>query len=293
MAGDWIKMEHVTPDKPEIVRMAGILNIDQDAVFGKCFRIWVWADQQTINGNDLNVTHSFLDRLSNCPGFSSALAEVGWLKTRNGKISIPNFDRHNGQTAKNRALTKDRVEKLRNDQNVTQSLPEKRREEIEKIKNQKRVRAVLAHVDPGNLPPAKNDPPNISETLATAQKAKQFEFLSDGTYPYLLAPEFSTDWAAWLDMRRKLRWDNGPRALVLALNKLHTWPLEKAVLSLQLSIERSYRGIFEPKEDFNGGRNDSSNRRGSENSFGKKEGAGIGSAAHAKAAREFPERLSL
>lgn len=275
MSGDWIKMQHVTPDKPEIVKMAELLKIDQDAVFGKCARIWIWADQQTIAGDDLAVTTSFLDRLTNCPGFSSALAEVGWLKCRNGRISIPNFSRHNGQTAKNRALTKDRMQRQRDDQIVTESSLEKRREEIEKNKNQKRVRAVLAHVDPGNLPPAKKDPPNISETLATAQKAREFEFLSDGTYPHLNSPVFSADWSAWLDMRRKLRWDNGARAMVLALNKLHAWPVEKAVLSLQLSIERSYRGIFEPKENFNAN------------------GNGIDQRKHAKDSREFTEKLSL
>jgi len=165
MAGDWIKLQNVTPDKPEIVALAEILKIDQDAAFGKCVRIWIWADQQTISGHDLSVTTSFLDRLTNCPGFSSALVEVGWLKARNGRLSIPNFDRHNGQTAKNRALTKDRMQRQRDDQSVTESSPEKRREE-----KKKRAKDVLAHVDPGNLPPAKKDPENIEATKSLIRR---------------------------------------------------------------------------------------------------------------------------
>jgi hypothetical protein len=131
MAGNWIKVEHVTPDKPEIIAVAQALGIDQDAVFGKCLRIWIWADQQTIDGNDLSVTAAFLDRLTNCPGFSDALKKVGWLASRSGRFLLPNFDRHNGQTAKNRALTNDRVKRLRNDITVTQSLPDQNKSKKE------------------------------------------------------------------------------------------------------------------------------------------------------------------
>lgn len=118
MAGAWIKFEHVTPDKPEIVAMADILKIDQDAVTGKCLRIWIWADQNTTTGQDLEVQDSFIDRLTHCPGFSAALRKVGWLHGRTGRLVIPNFDRHNGQSAKSRALAKDRQEETRDTRKV-------------------------------------------------------------------------------------------------------------------------------------------------------------------------------
>lgn len=111
---EWIKVEHTTPDKPEIVRAAAILGIDQDAVFGKCMRFWIWADLQSVSGDDIGVTFSFIDRHVNCPGFAEALRESGWMKLRkNGNVVIPHFERHNGQTAKNRALTRERMKKLR------------------------------------------------------------------------------------------------------------------------------------------------------------------------------------
>jgi hypothetical protein len=137
MAGDWIKLDCTTPDKPEIVAMAAHLKIDQDAVVGKCVRLWIWANQQSVDGNALNVTDSFIDRLSYCPGFADALRAVGWLIGRDSRLSIPHFDRHNGQPAKTRALTKDRVGKTRNGSecnaaSVTKPLPEKRREEKSK-----------------------------------------------------------------------------------------------------------------------------------------------------------------
>lgn len=161
MAGAWIKIEHVTPDKPEIVRMAEALHIDQDAVFGKCLRVWIWADQQTIDGNDLSVTPAFLDRLTNCPGFSDALISVGWLASRSGRFLLPNFDRHNGQTAKNRALTSDRVKRSRNGDGVTQSLPDQRESKSKKTP----------------LPPKGGErsrfaPPSVEEVAAYCQERK-------------------------------------------------------------------------------------------------------------------------
>lgn len=141
MAGDWIKIEHVTPDKPEIHKIADILGIDSDAVVGKLFRFWIWADQQAVTGNAISVTKTLIDRITYAPGFAEALLKVDWLQTRSGSFAIPHFDRHNGQTAKKRAETNRRVAKHRercNADDVTpplqKPLPEKRREEkIEEV----------------------------------------------------------------------------------------------------------------------------------------------------------------
>ncbi len=132
MAANWIKIEHSMPDKPEVDGIAVHLNLDHDAVVGKLLRFWIWADQQTIDGKSFNVTDSFLDRLTNCPGFAAALVQVGWLARRNGRLSLPNFDRHNGQTAKSRALSGDRVKRLRNDASATKALPDQSQRRSEK-----------------------------------------------------------------------------------------------------------------------------------------------------------------
>ena len=130
----WIKIEDCTPDKPEVIQLANILGIDQDAVLGKLIRVWLWADAQTYDGNAKtnaatvsqplvgalagrelanapSVSKAFLDRCTYCPGFGAALEQVGWLTAIGGVLSFPNFDRHNGQTAKQRAVTAKRVAK--------------------------------------------------------------------------------------------------------------------------------------------------------------------------------------
>ena len=143
MASNWIKLEVITPDKPEIFRLAEILNIDPDAALGKVIRFWAWADQQMIDGNaDCNargVTKSAIDRITFMAGFADALIQVGWLVESDGVLSLPNFERHNGKSSKKRAVTNERVTKIRelkrkgNAASVTQTdqkaLPEEEEEE--------------------------------------------------------------------------------------------------------------------------------------------------------------------
>ncbi|HBR6062075.1 TPA: DNA replication domain protein [Klebsiella pneumoniae] len=138
MASSWIKVEVITPDKPEIFQIAEILNIDPDAVLGKLVRIWAWADQQTVDGNAGSVTKGVLDRIAFITGFADALIAVGWLAYDGNKLILPNFERHNGESSKKRALTNRRVAAHRKNetQKVTLSalqkaLPEEEEEEEE------------------------------------------------------------------------------------------------------------------------------------------------------------------
>ncbi|HBT0507848.1 DNA replication domain protein [Klebsiella pneumoniae] len=142
MASSWIKVEVITPDKPEIFQIAEILNIDPDAVLGKLVRIWAWADQQTVDGNAGSVTKGVLDRIAFITGFADALIAVGWLAYDGNKLILPNFERHNGESSKKRALTNRRVAAHRKNetQKVTltalqKALPEEEEEEEEEVKD--------------------------------------------------------------------------------------------------------------------------------------------------------------
>lgn len=93
--------------------MAEILDIDPDAVLGKVIRFWMWADQNTENGN-LNVTTSgYINRITSCPGFADALVQVGWLRRGENCLVIPNFDYHMSESAKKRANNAKKVRKHR------------------------------------------------------------------------------------------------------------------------------------------------------------------------------------
>lgn len=147
MAGDWIKFEIGTSDKSEVWAIAQALTIDPDAVVGKLLRVWAWFDQHTEEGNAPIVTKMLLDRIVGVTGFCNSVIAAGWMTESESEISLTNFDRHNGKTAKNRATTAKRVasfkkgKKESNDEGngvgVTSPLPkeEKRREDIDINKN--------------------------------------------------------------------------------------------------------------------------------------------------------------
>jgi hypothetical protein len=104
MAGDWLKMRHDLADDPSIIRAAADLGIDEDAVLGKCFRLWSWADRHTTDGQASGIGLAWVDRLTRCDGFGAALVRAGWLDELDGGLCFPRFDRHCSDTAKQRAL---------------------------------------------------------------------------------------------------------------------------------------------------------------------------------------------
>lgn len=106
----WMKMEASTPNKPEVLAMTVRLGWDDpDLTVGKLFRVWNWFDQHTVDGVAQGVAPALLDRLVGVSGFMEAMQEVGWLVIGEEGLRLPNFDRHNGSTAKKRALTAKRV----------------------------------------------------------------------------------------------------------------------------------------------------------------------------------------
>lgn len=113
MGMDWIKVEKTTPDKPEIRRMASILGISRFEVFGRCFAVWSYFDDNATDGRVTSVDRSVIDDLAGVVGFALAMIQVGWLQERNNALLLPNFDRHNGKSAKQRALNTRRQSKLR------------------------------------------------------------------------------------------------------------------------------------------------------------------------------------
>lgn len=119
----WIKFDITTAEKPEVWRIAVILQLDPDTVVGKLLRIWAWFDAHTIDGNAPSVTTPLLNRLIGVDGFVQAMIEAGWAVDDGTTLTLPNFTRHNGQTTKQRLLTSRRVEnhKAKSNAKVTQA----------------------------------------------------------------------------------------------------------------------------------------------------------------------------
>ena len=115
MAGEWIKVERATPDKPEVMRIGRILGIDKDEAFGKLIRFWAWIDGVSVDGVVDGVVSTDVDAVVFQKGFTKALSEVGWCTYDDDAetLVVTNFDLHNGETAKKRAMKNRRQSKYR------------------------------------------------------------------------------------------------------------------------------------------------------------------------------------
>lgn len=140
MAGDWIKMRSNLATDPDVIDIAARVSMDEYGVVGRLQALWSWADQHSHDGTLPRATSAFVDRLTACPGFAEALRQVGWLEGRDSALRLPNWDRHNGNTAKARASETQRKQRQRDttrdkcpapcpDETGTTPGPEKRREE--------------------------------------------------------------------------------------------------------------------------------------------------------------------
>lgn len=104
MAGEWIKFDSSLPEKPETLAITAKMGWDDpDLTVGKLMRLFRWFDQHTTDGNADGVTSTLLDRVLGVTGFTECVATVGWIVVTEDGISLANFDRHNGATAKSRA----------------------------------------------------------------------------------------------------------------------------------------------------------------------------------------------
>jgi uncharacterized phage protein (TIGR02220 family) len=132
MAGEWIKLDAWIFDKPEVLRLSRLLGEDVHAVVGSLVFFWIWLDRHSVDGTVDGVTSSDVDAVANREGFAEAMAAVGWLRfdDKNERIEVPNFDAHNGETAKKRALKNDRQARWRASSTGASTREEKRREEV-------------------------------------------------------------------------------------------------------------------------------------------------------------------
>lgn len=212
MAGDWIKMRMDLPEDPAVIGIAQATGLDEDTVVGKLHRVWSWANRQTIDGNARTVTSSWLDRYVGVTGFSQAMVDVGWLTCKLGGddgISLPEFERHNSQSAKQRALTARRMSKMRNAAGVTVPSPEKRREREEKSKGETPLQT------PFRLP-------TCLQTLA-----------------------FRKAWDEWITYRVKAK----PETLARQLKRLAKMGEARAIAAIQHTIEKGWTGLREPEPE--------------------------------------------
>jgi chorismate mutase len=115
VAGDWLKMTHALPEKPEVLAIAGRTGMSRFEVVGRLFILWRWFDNNTTDGNALSVTSVTLNEClfgyQGDTNFVSEVVSARWLVETGDGISVVKFDEHISESAKQRAQTAKRVAK--------------------------------------------------------------------------------------------------------------------------------------------------------------------------------------
>ena len=118
----WIKIDVDTPNKPAIVRLANDCGCTRGDAFLAFFRLYSWLDEQTADGT-LYADADEVDAVARLQGTAASLSNSGWLSfAADGRLTVTNWQEHNGQSAKRRAM--DAVRKaLKRDELRKQGLP--------------------------------------------------------------------------------------------------------------------------------------------------------------------------
>lgn len=103
MAGEWIKMRNDLHTHPKVVRMSSALKADRLRVIGGLHAVWCLFDVHSEDGSLSGYTPQAVDELISFAGFSDAMSAVKWLQINDDGLALPEFDEHNGQSAKRRA----------------------------------------------------------------------------------------------------------------------------------------------------------------------------------------------
>jgi hypothetical protein len=108
-------------DDPAVISMAELLDRSEDELVGKLHRLWSWADRHATDGFAKAITARWVDKFTGVAGFGDAMSAAGWLIFKDEGVTFPNFDKHNGKSAKTRcnATTRQRESRKPCDKSVT------------------------------------------------------------------------------------------------------------------------------------------------------------------------------
>lgn len=104
MAREWIKWMKGLAGRSEIRAIARTLGITRHAAAGHFMAMMDWADDETTDGTMPGITLADIDDAAGLVGFGKSLVDQGWAAADDRGITLLRFKRHNGETAKKRAV---------------------------------------------------------------------------------------------------------------------------------------------------------------------------------------------
>jgi hypothetical protein len=255
----WIKVEHTTPLKPEVLRIARTLGITRDDAFGKVIRFWMWLDAITVDGDVDGLTSQDVDAVVGVSGFANALQSVSWLEIdeQNQMLRVPNFTDHNGESAKLRAGKSKRQNKWRQNkpQKSTPSNVDAATSTGPSTREDKRREEKREEIKEGaDQPPGEQKATETTSEKPPEKKPKQppFDAATMALPAVLNTPAFRSTWEDWISYRRGDRLSVKQPWAERLLAKLATYGEAIATTAIQQAIDNNWQGCFPEKLAANG-----------------------------------------
>jgi hypothetical protein len=252
----WIKIDHTTPDKPEIHAMADILGVAPEMVLGCLFRIWMWADLQGIDGTSRSchgrsVTKAGLDSIGRLKGLTEALIDVGWIIEADNELMFHNFNRHNGLEAKERALNSRRKAKSRIS-NVTEMSRSERDKSETKAGQDIPPSSPLTPPFPLTTPIPPIIPPTtllipFKAPFENSQPMKKHDEAVKLHLPTIQHEALREAFALWAESRRQMKKPLTELAIKTQLVRLAKFSIDEQLEALNTATANGTQGVFPRK----------------------------------------------
>lgn len=217
MAGDWIKMRSNLRRHPKVVRMASALNADRLRIVGGLHAVWCLFDEHSEDGHLCGYTTSAVDDEVGFQGFCEQLIAIQWLiQSAPDCLKLPEFDTHNGESAKRRAQEADR-------KRVARKASAERTQDVR----------------------------TTSASDADKKRTREEKKREEDSGEVFDLPDWipQNTWAAYCKVRTGKKAKNEPHALGLIVKDLEGFRSagHDVVEILNASIKSGWAGVFEPK----------------------------------------------
>ena len=228
MAGDWIKFRKKLLKDGRVKTLSRLCHAHSVTVIGALVTLWSLADDYAEDSGLLpGYTTDDINREVGIENFCESMPEDWMLVKSDGSILLPNYQQHNGLTAKKRA-------------GANQRQASRRR-----------------HAREANVSRTQRD------KSVTREEKRGEEKKEENPLPLLpfASSEFATAWSEWIAHRAEIKKPLKARAIEAQFEVFRKWGEGKSIESIRASIRNQWQGLFEPKEDHEKHRGGSDNAR--------------------------------
>jgi hypothetical protein len=120
MAENWIKVRKSLKSDLRVIGASRRLGVSHNEFFGALVAFFCWADEHTANGELPGLTLADIDEplVGGLPGLAQQLEIIGWISVNDDGLTINSFEDHMSQSAKKRAVDRERKVSERCPKNV-------------------------------------------------------------------------------------------------------------------------------------------------------------------------------